>query len=106
MDTALSAIQAYQAAAKKAASGAASAGTEAASSGQLPHFGRLMQDEIGGVQSQLKSAEGAAAAGIMGQAPLIDVTTAITSAELSLETMVAVRDQVIAAYQEIMRMPV
>ena len=39
-------------------------------------------------------------------AELIDVVTAISSAEASLETVMAVRDQVIAAYQEIMRMPI
>ena len=32
--------------------------------------------------------------------------TAISSAESSLETVIAVRDQVIQAYQEILRMPV
>jgi flagellar hook-basal body complex protein FliE len=30
----------------------------------------------------------------------------MSSAEASLETVIAVRDQVIAAYQEIMRMPI
>jgi flagellar hook-basal body complex protein FliE len=41
-----------------------------------------------------------------GKAELIDVVTAISSAETSLETVMAVRDQVINAYQEIMRMPI
>ncbi len=72
----------------------------------MPQFKGLMQDEIHGVGQQLKSAEQMAAAGLTGQAPLIDVTTALSSAELSLDTMMAIRDQVIAAYQEIMRMPV
>ena len=35
-----------------------------------------------------------------------DVVTAVSSAEASLETVMAVRDQVIQAYQEIMRMPI
>ena len=34
------------------------------------------------------------------------VVTAVASAQTSLETAMAVRDQVIAAYQEIMRMPI
>ena len=41
-----------------------------------------------------------------GQGSLIDVVTAVSSAEASLETVMAVRDQVISAYQEIMRMPI
>ena len=42
----------------------------------------------------------------IGLAPGIDVVTAVSSAEASLETVMAVRDQVISAYQEIMRMPI
>ena len=46
------------------------------------------------------------AAAVQGQGSLIDVVTAVSSAEASLETVMAVRDQVIQAYQEIMRMPI
>jgi flagellar hook-basal body complex protein FliE len=109
MDTALSAINAYKAAAKKVGTGAVSAaggGDGVASASAMPQFKGLMKNEVEGVGQQLKSAEKLASAGITGQAPLIDVVTALSSAELSLETMIAVRDQVIAAYQEIMRMPV
>ena len=37
---------------------------------------------------------------------LIDVVTAVAEAETTLQTVVTVRDKVIAAYQEIMRMPI
>ena len=37
---------------------------------------------------------------------LVDIVTAVTNAEVALETAVAVRDRVIAAYQEIIRMPI
>ena len=37
---------------------------------------------------------------------MVDVVTAVAESELALETLVAVRDKVIAAYEEIMRMPV
>jgi flagellar hook-basal body complex protein FliE len=43
---------------------------------------------------------------IQGKGSLIDVATAISSAQTSLETVMAVRDQVISAYQEIMRMSI
>ena len=36
---------------------------------------------------------------------MVDVVTAVAESELALETLVAVRDKVIAAYEEIMRMP-
>jgi flagellar hook-basal body complex protein FliE len=46
------------------------------------------------------------AAQVQGKAELVDVVTSISAAEASLETVMAVRDQVISAYQEIMRMPI
>jgi flagellar hook-basal body complex protein FliE len=41
-----------------------------------------------------------------GQANIVDVVTAIAAAETQLQTVIAVRDQVIQAYQEILRMPI
>ena len=37
---------------------------------------------------------------------IVDVVTAVTNAEVTLETAVAVRDRIISAYQTIMRMPI
>ena len=37
---------------------------------------------------------------------LVDVVSAVNAAEMSLETVVAIRDKVIAAYQDILRMPI
>lgn len=41
-----------------------------------------------------------------GKAHVVDVVTAIAETEVALETMVSVRDRVISAYQEILRMPI
>jgi flagellar hook-basal body complex protein FliE len=41
---------------------------------------------------------------LAGKAELSDVIAAVSQAEVSLQTVVAVRDKVIAAYQDIMRM--
>ena len=46
------------------------------------------------------------AAAIAGKADPTDVVTAVTNAELTLQTALAVRDRVIQAYQDIMRMPI
>lgn len=43
---------------------------------------------------------------ISGEADLKDVVTAVANAENTLETVVAVRDKVLSAYQEILRMPI
>ncbi len=41
-----------------------------------------------------------------GKVDLTDLVTAVSNAELTLNTVVAVRDKVINAYQEIIRMPI
>ena len=41
-----------------------------------------------------------------GQADLMDVVQAVGNAEMTLQTVVAVRDKVVNAYQELMRMPI
>ncbi|MBB34145.1 MAG: flagellar hook-basal body complex protein FliE [Hirschia sp.] len=52
------------------------------------------------------TAENAISTAAMGNADLVDVVTAVAAAEATLETVVAVRDEVIKAYQEILRMPI
>lgn len=41
-----------------------------------------------------------------GNASIVDVVTAVAETEIALESMVSVRDRVISAYEEIMRMPI
>jgi flagellar hook-basal body complex protein FliE len=54
----------------------------------------------------LRGGEKASANAILGTANLNDVVQAVTAAELTLQTVVAVRDRMLSAYQEIMRMPI
>ena len=54
----------------------------------------------------MKSGEDMAAKAVTGEADLTDVVQAISSAELTLQTVVSVRDRMISAYQDIMRMPI
>lgn len=69
-------------------------------------FGDMVKSAMGEVMQTSKTAEMQIAKQVQGKAELIDVVTAISAAEASLETVMAVRDQVIQAYQEIMRMPI
>lgn len=69
-------------------------------------FGDLVGKAMSTVQGVGASAEGAITNAAVGKADLVDVVTAVAAAEATLETVVAVRDQVIRAYQEIMRMPI
>ena len=71
-----------------------------------PSFGAMVKDAINSVvQSGHKSdalAQGMAA----GKANIADVVTAVSETEVAVQTLVSVRDRVISAYEEIMRMPI
>lgn len=54
----------------------------------------------------LREGEQAAADGMTGNADAHSVVEALAATELAVETAVTVRDKVIEAYQEILRMPV
>ena len=44
--------------------------------------------------------------GTLKKGNVVDVVTAVAETEVAVETMVAVRDRMISAYEEIMRMPI
>jgi flagellar hook-basal body complex protein FliE len=69
-------------------------------------FGAMLGGEINGAVQGLRSAEKQSIDGLMGRAGLQNVVEAVSAAELGLQKVTAVRDRVIAAYQEIMRMPI
>jgi len=69
-------------------------------------FGEMLKSAMTDAVQASRHAESQMAAQVQGKAELVDVVTAISAAETSLETVMAVRDQVISAYQEIMRMPI
>ncbi|MDX2095814.1 MAG: flagellar hook-basal body complex protein FliE [Alphaproteobacteria bacterium] len=50
--------------------------------------------------------EATATRALSGKADLTDVVTAVANAENALNTVVAIRDRVINAYQEIIKMPI
>lgn len=53
-----------------------------------------------------KQAETASLAAVNGHGDLSQVITAVSEAETTLQTMVAVRDRVLEAYKDILRMPI
>lgn len=54
----------------------------------------------------LRAGEATAMEGMAGRADPQTVVEALAASELAIETAVAVRDRVVEAYQEILRMPV
>lgn len=69
-------------------------------------FSALLADATKDAVATLQAGEATAASHLAGKADLVDVVNAVTAAELTLETVVAVRDKVIAAYLDIMKMPI
>ena len=76
-------------------------------SGASPqNFADMVANAIGDVAAQTRSADQVSAAAVAGQADLVNVVTAISETELAVETLVGLRDRVINAYEQIMRMPI
>ena len=71
-----------------------------------PNFGDLIREAAQDSIETMRAGEKMSAKAVTGEADLTDVVEAVTSAELTLQTVVAVRDRMLTAYQEIMRMPV
>lgn len=69
-------------------------------------FGSMIEGMISDATQNMRAAEQASAMQVAGQGDLIDVVTAIGAAETALDTVVAVRDRVVSAYGEIMRMQI
>lgn len=69
-------------------------------------FGKLVKQAAVDSIDTMRGGEKASAQAIMGNADLTDVVEAVTQAELTLQTVVAVRDRMLSAYQDIMRMPI
>ena|ERR1700712_5628502 len=101
------AAAAYQAIANigtSSAGGAGAAATSGASGvGDFSNFlSNALKDGIG----TMKQGETMAARQVSGQANIVDVVSAVNQAEVTLDTVVAVRDKVVQAYQSIMNMPI
>ena len=69
-------------------------------------FGGALARAMEGAVEVGRSADAAATQALMGQGSVTDAVLAISRAELALQTTVSVRDRVVAAYQEVMRMPI
>lgn len=54
----------------------------------------------------MKSGEQMSAKAVTEEADLTDVVQAVSAAEITLQTVVSIRDRMINAFQEIMRMPI
>ncbi|WP_264050755.1 flagellar hook-basal body complex protein FliE [Methylobacterium flocculans] len=77
-----------------------------ATAGAGTDFGDVMAQLATGLRTSLRTGEAAAISGIQGKATTQQVVEAVMDAEQSLQTAIAVRDKVVAAYLELSRMPI
>jgi flagellar hook-basal body complex protein FliE len=70
---------------------------------QDSNFEDTLKGFIGDAVKSIKDGEQAMAAGASGKANLQEVVIAVNNAELMMQTVVAVRDKVINAYQDIIK---
>ena len=88
------------------ASPASAAADGAGPAGPSPSVGAVLRRAFEGVVDAGHAADLASARAVTGAGNVTEVVTAISKAELALQATVAIRDRVISAYQEVMRMPI
>jgi len=71
-----------------------------------PNFSAILKDAMAGVTDIGRKSDAQAQAVAMGKANMIDVVTAVAESETAVQALVSVRDKVIAAYEDILKMPI
>jgi flagellar hook-basal body complex protein FliE len=106
MASPLAAASAYANIARLAADpSAALAGAAGVNKGDTS-FTAVLKDAINAVAETGKKSDVQSRAMANGKSNMVDVVTAVAETEVAIDAVVAVRDKVIAAYEEIMKMPI
>lgn len=102
------ALRAYQTAASIGAGGdaAGSPGFAAPGGAAGADFGAVLGRTLGDAVRGGHEADRLTTQALTGQGDLTQVVTAVSRAQLALQTTVALRDRVLQAYQDIIRMPI
>ena len=69
-------------------------------------FSAVLKEAIGSVAEMGRKSDAQTRAAANGKANIVDVVTAVSETEVAIDAVVAVRDRVIAAYEDIMKMPI
>ena len=80
--------------------------TKAAGDTGGPSFSGLLKDALGAVMEAGRKSDIQQQALANGKSNIVDVVTAVSETEVAVQTLVSVRDRVISAYEEIMRMQI
>lgn len=74
--------------------------------GASESFGAAVEQALGQAVQTGHTADDQAMAALSGNGNLTDVVTALSHAEMTLQAATAIRDRVVQAYQDIMKMPI
>ena len=83
-----------------------STGSGAIGSTQTGSFGATLTRAMQGAIDSGHAADAQSMQAIAGGGNITDVVTAVSKAELTLQTATSIRDKMVSAYQEIMRMAI
>jgi flagellar hook-basal body complex protein FliE len=107
MATPISAANAYASIAKIAQPGQAVDKVAGGGGAGGQDFGGMLKDALGAVMQAGRTSDAQTQSMVTaGKANVVDVVTAVAETETAIDALVAVRDRVIQAYEEIMRMPI
>jgi len=79
-------------------------GVGEASGGQS--FGSMLKDAVSALNKTAHNSDMQTQAAAAGKANIVDVVTAVAESEVAIDALVSVRDKMISAYEEIMKMPI
>lgn len=102
--TASTVANAYANAAKMFDETSKSTGLDTKNSGSS--FSSALENAMQHLSDTADKSDKSVAAMTAGKADIVDVVTAVAETELTVQALVSVRDRVISAYQEILRMPI
>ena len=69
-------------------------------------FTSVLKEAIGSVNELGQKSDAQTRAMANGKSNMVDVVTAVSETEVAIDAVVAVRDKIIAAYEDIMKMPI
>ncbi len=81
-------------------------GTDAVAASAESDFGGFLDKSISQAVDTLKESERVSLAAVSGKASAQDVVRSVLAAEMTVQSVVAIRDKMVQAYQEIMRIAV
>lgn len=78
--------------------------TVSSASGQ--DFGSFLSNAVSGVADMEHAAETKTAEGLTGGGDMTQIVTAVSNAQLALQASTVIRDKIVSAYQDIMKMSI